>query len=75
MQWNELESRWTEFSGSAAAHWSKLTNMDLADAAGKHDMLVKKVQTRYGLTQRDAEKEVEEWRQGLQNLAPLTKSH
>lgn len=75
MNWTQLEQRWNEFAGSAAAHWSKLSRMDIIDVAGKQDRLVQKVQLRYGLSPSVAELEVEEWRQSLQDLAPLAKSH
>jgi uncharacterized protein YjbJ (UPF0337 family) len=47
--------------GSAKENWSKLTDDDLQEISGKREQLVGKIQETYGLTRREAEKQVWDW--------------
>jgi uncharacterized protein YjbJ (UPF0337 family) len=47
--------------GSAKENWSKLTDDDLQEISGKREQLVRKIQETYGLTRREAEKQVWDW--------------
>jgi uncharacterized protein YjbJ (UPF0337 family) len=46
---------------SAKENWSKLTDDDLQEISGKREQLVGKIQETYGLTRREAEKQVWDW--------------
>jgi uncharacterized protein YjbJ (UPF0337 family) len=67
MNWTQLEGRWHTLAGQLKSEWAKLTDDDLANAAGKKDQLVGKLQERYGILKDDAEKQVEKW---LAKLSP-----
>jgi uncharacterized protein YjbJ (UPF0337 family) len=68
MTWEKLEDKWTEFAGSARAHWSKLTDDDWQALTGNKQHLIGRVQTRYGLTKAQAEKQVDEWCRALPDI-------
>lgn len=61
MNWDILEGKWKQFTGSAKENWGKLTDDDLDQAAGKRDILVGKIQEKYGIARDEAEKQVDEW--------------
>lgn len=69
MNWDQLESKWSEFSGSARAHWSVLTDDDWMAITGKKARLVSRIQQRYGISREAAEHQVEEWSNGLLDTA------
>ena len=59
MKWDQIESQWKQFAGSARAHWSKLTEDDWQAITGTKGHLVGRIQKRYGITREEAEKQVE----------------
>ncbi|HZL70163.1 MAG TPA: CsbD family protein [Candidatus Limnocylindrales bacterium] len=61
MNWEQVESKWKQLMGSAKENWSKLTDDDLQEISGKREQLVGKIQETYGLTRREAEKQVWDW--------------
>jgi len=61
MHWEEVESRWKQLMGSAKENWSKLTDDDLDQISGKREQLAGKIQETYGITRREAEKQVRDW--------------
>lgn len=69
MTWVELEERWSEFSGSARAHWSRLTDEDSQAIAGKRERLAAQIQERYGVTKDAAEHQVDDWADALLDIA------
>jgi uncharacterized protein YjbJ (UPF0337 family) len=75
MTWDQLESMWKEYSGSARAHWSKLTEEDWQALNGKREPLVDRVQRRYGITKDEAERRVDEWHRALQDIVETSKVH
>ena len=52
-----LEGEWKQLSGKIKLKWGKLTDDDLTKAAGKRDLIVGKLQERYGYVKEVAEKE------------------
>ena len=61
MNWDQLEGKWKQFTGSARERWGKLTDDDWAAVGGKKDQLVGRIQERYGVAKEDAEKQADEW--------------
>ncbi|WFE76438.1 CsbD family protein [Roseinatronobacter sp. S2] len=61
MNWDIVEGKWKQFTGSAKENWGKLTDDDLNQAAGKRDQLVGKIQEKYGVAKDEAEKQVDAW--------------
>lgn len=58
MNWNEIEGKWSQFKGDIKTKWSKLTDDDLKKIDGKKDILIGKIQEKYGKSKDEAEKEV-----------------
>ena len=48
-----LQGKWRQMKGAVQAKWGKLTDDDLDQIQGNYDMLVGKIQERYGYS-RDA---------------------
>ncbi len=61
MNWDQLEGRWHQVTGSLKAQWGKLTDDDVKHVSGKKDVLLGKLQERYGIVKDEAEKQVNEW--------------
>ncbi|HLJ89931.1 MAG TPA: CsbD family protein [Candidatus Angelobacter sp.] len=61
MNWEQIEGKWKQLKGSVKTKWGKLTDSDLDVIAGKRDLLIGKVQERYGIATELAEKQVSEW--------------
>jgi uncharacterized protein YjbJ (UPF0337 family) len=66
MNRHELEGRWKQVKGNAKQKWGELTNDDLDEIQGRWQTLVGKIQERYGKDQAEAEKEVEDWFDALE---------
>jgi uncharacterized protein YjbJ (UPF0337 family) len=69
MNWDRIEGKWKQFTGSAWEHWGKLTDDDFKVAAGKKENLVGRIQERYGIAKEEAEKQVNEWAATLKESA------
>jgi uncharacterized protein YjbJ (UPF0337 family) len=61
MNWDQIEGKWKQLKGQARSKWGKLTDDDLENAAGKKDVLVGRLQQRYGYKRDQAEKELDTW--------------
>ena len=61
MNWNIVSGKWTQLKGELRTRWGKLTDDDLAHAAGQRDRLVGKIVERYGVVKAEAERQVDEW--------------
>jgi uncharacterized protein YjbJ (UPF0337 family) len=61
MNWDQAQGKWTQLKGSVKERWGKLTDDDLKVIDGKRDLLVGKIQERYGVTKENAENEVAHW--------------
>ena len=70
MNWDQIEGQWHQFTGTVKTQWGKLTDDDVTHVSGKRDVLIGKLQHRYGVMKDEAEKQVDEW--GA-NLAPPVK--
>jgi uncharacterized protein YjbJ (UPF0337 family) len=61
MNWETISGRWTEMKGKLRSKWGKLTDDDVEVIAGKKDVLVGRLQQRYGLQRDEAERDVDRW--------------
>jgi uncharacterized protein YjbJ (UPF0337 family) len=68
MNWEEVASRWEQLLGSAKENWSKLTDRDLGEISGKREQLATKIQQLYGITKREAEKQVWDWGKSVERI-------
>ncbi len=68
MNWDLVESRWKDLSGSARENWAKLTDADLEEISGKRETLIGKIQGVYGITRKEADKQVWDWGKTVQRV-------
>ena len=61
MNTDQLSGKWKQMKGAAKQHWGKLTDVDLEVIAGKRDVLIGKLQERYGMAKEEAAHKADEW--------------
>ena len=59
--WDKVKGNWSVAKGKVKEKWGKLTDDDLMVIEGKRDVLVGRLQERYGYSKSDAEKRVSSW--------------
>jgi uncharacterized protein YjbJ (UPF0337 family) len=65
MNWEQIQGQWKQLKGKLKMKWGRLTDDDLDVIAGQKDILVGKIQERYGLKKEEALRQVEEWNSTL----------
>ena len=61
MNQDQLLGKWKQLKGSVKQQFGKLTDDDLNIIAGKRDMLIGKLQERYGYAREEAQRRADEW--------------
>jgi uncharacterized protein YjbJ (UPF0337 family) len=61
MNRNVLEGKWLQLRGAVREKWGDLTDDDLDQIAGKRDKLAGILQERYGYTQIEADREIDDF--------------
>lgn len=61
MSWNQIEGNWKQLKGKVREVWGELTDDELDQIAGKRDILLGKIQEKYGIAQAEAEKRIKEF--------------
>lgn len=61
MNWDQIEGRWTQFSGQVKEQWGRLTDDEITQINGNRDQLVGKIQASYGVAKEEAERQVDDW--------------
>jgi uncharacterized protein YjbJ (UPF0337 family) len=65
MSWNKVEGNWNQFKGKVKEKWGELTDDELDQIAGKRDILIGKIQEKYGIVEDEAEKRIKEFEKEL----------
>ncbi|MBD0272943.1 MAG: CsbD family protein [Acetobacteraceae bacterium] len=65
MNWDQIKGNWKQIKGQAKQQWGKLTDDDLTRAEGDRDILVGRIQERYGIARDEAERQVSDWERRL----------
>ena len=65
MGWDQVEGNWKQFKGKVRETWGKLTDDELEEIAGRRDILLGKIQERYGIAKDEAEARVKEFEKTL----------
>jgi len=60
MNWDRIEGNWEQFTGKVKQSWGKLTDDDLTEVAGKRDVLIGKIQERYGIAREEAASQIDD---------------
>ena len=66
MNKDEFEGMWKQVRGKVRQKWGKLTNDDLERIDGDFDVLIGRLQERYGKARREIEEEVRGWLESLE---------
>jgi uncharacterized protein YjbJ (UPF0337 family) len=61
MNWDQVKGNWKQFSGTVKVKWGKLTDDEVDQIAGRRDILLGKIQEKYGIAKEEAEKQVKDW--------------
>jgi uncharacterized protein YjbJ (UPF0337 family) len=61
MNWDRVQTSWNDYSGKAKMAFGKLTDADLAEAAGSREKLEGAIQKRYGYAKEEAKVHVDKW--------------
>ena len=59
MNRNILEGKWKQLRGEIREKWGELTDDDLDQIAGRSEKLAGMLQEKYGLTQMEAERQID----------------
>jgi uncharacterized protein YjbJ (UPF0337 family) len=65
MNWDSIQGNWKELKGKVRSKWAKLTDDDLEHIAGKKDVLLGRLQQRYGFKKDQAERELDDFLNGI----------
>jgi len=61
MNWDQIKGMWHLVKGSARAKWGELTDDKIDQIAGNRELMIGKIQEKYGIAKEEAEKQVDEW--------------
>jgi uncharacterized protein YjbJ (UPF0337 family) len=61
MEWNQIGSKWKQFTGSVKQEWGKLTDDDCDYIDGTRDRLIGRLQEKYGFSKDEAERRADAW--------------
>ena len=61
MNRDTLQGQWMQVKGKVRQQWGKLTDDDLEKIQGNAEMLIGRVQERYGKSREEAEKDLDRW--------------
>ena len=64
MNTDVLQGKWHQLKGTVRKHWGKLTDDDIDQVQGDTEILMGRIQERYGRTRDEAQKEVDRWLAG-----------
>jgi len=75
MNWDQVEGKWKQLRGSVKQKWAKLTDNDLDYIAGGRDRFIGKLQERYGIAKEEAQKQSEQWLNGVADPGMAAGAH
>lgn len=61
MAWDQIEGNWKQFKGKVKEAWGDLTDDEIDQIAGKRDVLIGKIQERYGMGKDEAERRIKDF--------------
>jgi uncharacterized protein YjbJ (UPF0337 family) len=61
MAWDQIEGNWKQFKGKVKETWGDLTDDEIDQIAGKRDVLLGKIQERYGMQKDEAERRLRDF--------------
>jgi len=61
MNQDVLKGKWNQLKGNVRKQWGKLTDDDVDQIQGDSEILLGRLQERYGRTKEDAQREIDDW--------------
>jgi uncharacterized protein YjbJ (UPF0337 family) len=61
MDWRDVETKWAALRTKVQERWADITSEELDQIGGSYDRLIAKLQEKYGLTQPQAERELQDF--------------
>jgi uncharacterized protein YjbJ (UPF0337 family) len=61
MNADTLKGKWNQLKGNIRKQWGKLTDDDVDQIQGDSEILLGRIQERYGRTKEEAQEEIERW--------------
>jgi uncharacterized protein YjbJ (UPF0337 family) len=61
MNRDTLKGQWTQLKGQVRKQWGKLTDDEIDQIQGNAEILIGKLQERYGYTRDQAQREIDRW--------------
>lgn len=61
MAWDQIAGNWKQFKGKVKETWGDLTDDEIDQIAGKRDVLLGKLQERYGMQRDEAERKLRDF--------------
>ena len=61
MNWDQIAGKWKQLKGSIQMKWGDLTNDDIDEIRGRNEILLGKIQERYGKTKEEAQQDIDDW--------------
>lgn len=61
MNWDQVEGKWKEMSGTLKSKWGELSDDEIAEVNGDQEALEGKLQSKYGMTKEKAKQEVNDF--------------
>jgi uncharacterized protein YjbJ (UPF0337 family) len=61
MNRDTLKGQWTQLKGQLRKQWGKLTDDEVDQIQGNAEILMGKLQERYGYSREQAEREIDRW--------------
>jgi uncharacterized protein YjbJ (UPF0337 family) len=61
MNWDQIEGKWSQVKGQVRQQFARLTDDDLAMVHGKRELLLGKIQERYGYAKEEAQRQLDAW--------------
>ena len=68
MNWNTIEGNWKQMVGRAREKWGDLTDDELQQVQGNRERFSGLIQEKYGIAQDEAERQIDDWANNLNDL-------
>jgi uncharacterized protein YjbJ (UPF0337 family) len=71
----QLQGKWQKMKGNVKQQWGRLTDDDIETIAGKRDVLIGRLQERYGVTKEAATRDADSWLKTMGESAGHEREH
>jgi len=71
MNWEHIQRNWSEYKLNAKTRWSRISHDDLDRIAGNREQLVGKIREVYGMSEEEAQLQLEAWGAALRDADPF----